>query len=115
MDIEEVELVINYDAPPFLKTYVHRVGRTARANKEGNAVTLLRKTEVAHFKEMLRETSNNLVRKHKIDSELLESERPRYEEALTTLKHVLHCERLGLIRADRPVADFSNLPKLPST
>jgi len=46
MDIEDVDLVINYDAPPFLKTYVHRVGRTARANREGSAVTLLKRQEV---------------------------------------------------------------------
>ena len=35
MDIENVMYVISYDAPNFAKTYVHRVGRTARAGNTG--------------------------------------------------------------------------------
>lgn len=35
MDIDDVELVVNYDAPLSAKRYVHRAGRTARAGCEG--------------------------------------------------------------------------------
>ena len=35
MDIRNVNLVVNYDAPNNAKTYVHRVGRTARGGEEG--------------------------------------------------------------------------------
>ena len=42
MDIELVSTVINYDVPAFAKTYVHRCGRTARAGKEGTAISLLK-------------------------------------------------------------------------
>ena len=46
MDIDNVQYVISYDPPPYIKTYIHRVGRTARAGKEGIALTLLQKKEV---------------------------------------------------------------------
>lgn len=38
--------VISYDAPVDMRKYVHRVGRTARAGREGDAWTLLEKQEV---------------------------------------------------------------------
>lgn len=52
MDVE-VEVVINYDAPVYAKTYVHRAGRTARAGRAGKVITLLARQEVRHFKRML--------------------------------------------------------------
>ncbi|WP_413578176.1 ATP-dependent RNA helicase DbpA [Bdellovibrio sp. HCB290] len=41
LDIENLELVINYDFPLQPETYVHRIGRTGRAGKSGVAVTLI--------------------------------------------------------------------------
>lgn len=41
IDVDDIELVINFDAPRDAEEYVHRVGRTARADKEGRAVTLV--------------------------------------------------------------------------
>lgn len=41
MDIQNVNVVISYEFPRHIKTYIHRVGRTARAGKSGLAVTLL--------------------------------------------------------------------------
>lgn len=46
MDIDDVQYVISYDPPPYIKTYIHRVGRTARAGKDGTALSLLQKKEV---------------------------------------------------------------------
>lgn len=40
IDISKIELVINYDLPDDAENYVHRIGRTGRAGKEGHAVTL---------------------------------------------------------------------------
>jgi len=41
IDIKEINMVINYDCPHDAEDYVHRVGRTARANTKGEAVTLV--------------------------------------------------------------------------
>jgi len=42
----QVSCVINYDVPVYMKTYLHRVGRTARAGEHGIAYTILRPQEV---------------------------------------------------------------------
>jgi superfamily II DNA/RNA helicase len=41
IDIKEINMVINYDAPHDAEDYVHRIGRTARANTKGDAFTLV--------------------------------------------------------------------------
>ena len=42
IDLPNIKLVINYDPPKFARSYVHRVGRTARANKLGHSLTILK-------------------------------------------------------------------------
>ncbi|KAJ4373365.1 ATP-dependent RNA helicase dbp6 [Neocucurbitaria cava] len=49
LDIPSISHVINYDIPTSITSYVHRVGRTARAGKQGQAWTLFTKTEAAWF------------------------------------------------------------------
>ncbi len=41
IDIDDITLVVNYDAPRDAEDYVHRIGRTARAGRGGRAVTLV--------------------------------------------------------------------------
>jgi ATP-dependent RNA helicase DDX51/DBP6 len=49
LDVPDITHVINYDIPASITSYVHRVGRTARAGKTGEAWTLLTKGEAAWF------------------------------------------------------------------
>ena len=46
IDIEEVNLVINFDVPASPESYVHRIGRTARANSTGVALMLVSADEL---------------------------------------------------------------------
>ncbi|MDB5229060.1 MAG: box helicase [Bacteroidota bacterium] len=45
IDIEDIDLVINYDVPHDGEDYVHRIGRTARAETDGTAITLVSEAE----------------------------------------------------------------------
>jgi superfamily II DNA/RNA helicase len=46
IDVKEINLVINYDVPHDAEDYVHRVGRTARVNAKGEAITLVTRKEM---------------------------------------------------------------------
>jgi len=52
LDIESVELIINYDFPHKKEEYTHRIGRTGRANKEGIAVSLCNEYEKRKIEEI---------------------------------------------------------------
>ncbi|BHF68617.1 Probable ATP-dependent RNA helicase ddx47 [Sparganum proliferum] len=58
LDIPQVGLVVNYDVPLDAKTYMHRVGRTARAGREGCALTLLTQFSAVFY---LKEIESHLV------------------------------------------------------
>ncbi|MGA9839514.1 MAG: DEAD/DEAH box helicase [Thermoplasmata archaeon] len=49
VDVEGVSDVVNYDVPHEPETYVHRVGRTARAQRRGDALTLVSREEIQDF------------------------------------------------------------------
>tara|TARA_B100000902_G_scaffold234216_1_gene222083 strand:- start:314 stop:1540 length:1227 start_codon:yes stop_codon:yes gene_type:complete len=49
IDIKGIELVINYEVPYDAEDYVHRIGRTARADKTGEAITLINSNQVNDF------------------------------------------------------------------
>lgn len=49
IDIDDISLVINYNVPSDAEDYVHRVGRTARAEKSGLAITFINEQEFGKF------------------------------------------------------------------
>ena len=49
IDIEDIELIINYDVPNDVEDYIHRIGRTARAAAKGVAFTFINEKEQRQF------------------------------------------------------------------
>ena len=54
IDIKDINLVINFDVPNDAEDYVHRIGRTARANTSGVAITLINKDDMSSFNKIER-------------------------------------------------------------
>lgn len=54
IDVKDIALVVNYDLPDAADTYVHRIGRTARAEAHGRAVTFCEGRDIADFAQIER-------------------------------------------------------------
>ncbi|MAG38216.1 ATP-dependent RNA helicase [Candidatus Pacearchaeota archaeon] len=64
LDIKGVTHVYNYDSPADSEEYIHRIGRTARAGKNGEAISLISHTDYANF--------NDVVNKNEVNVEKME-------------------------------------------
>jgi superfamily II DNA/RNA helicase len=72
IDIKEINLVINFDVPHDAEDYVHRVGRTARADATGVALTLVNETDMVRFHRIEQLIEREVI-KLKVPSDLGES------------------------------------------
>jgi len=52
IDIDDITMVINYDVPHDVEDYVHRIGRTARADRDGIAITLVSDDDIYNFQQI---------------------------------------------------------------
>lgn len=81
IDIDDIGVVVNYDVPHENEDYVHRIGRTARADNDGIAITLVSEKEIGKFKRIEKFIGKE-VRKNELPEEA--GEGPAYEETRTT-------------------------------
>ncbi|XP_056639095.1 probable ATP-dependent RNA helicase Dbp73D [Diorhabda sublineata] len=92
IDLPHIQCVISYSSPKYLKTYIHRAGRTARAGEQGLAVTLLNKPQVSKFKSMLNQAKRTAVNELVIPKDNLEPLGEKYKESLEQLKKIVEKE-----------------------
>ena len=69
IDIEDIDLVVNYDVPHDGEDYVHRIGRTARAATKGTAFTFVTEKEYYKF-ERIEKLLEKTIHRHEIPAEL---------------------------------------------
>lgn len=63
IDVDDIDLVVNFDIPQDMEYYIHRVGRTGRAGKKGLAITLISGgKQRGAIKDVIRYTKTNIVR-----------------------------------------------------
>ena len=73
IDVDDIDLVVNYDIPQDFEYYIHRVGRTGRAGKKGKAVTLVSgKSQLKFMKEISKYTKTIIPSRPLPTSEQLE-------------------------------------------
>ncbi|KAF8780191.1 hypothetical protein HU200_001856 [Digitaria exilis] len=87
LDIQGVDMVINYDIPMNSKDYVHRVGRTARAGRSGYAVSLVNQYEAQWFV-LIEELLGKKIDQCKVDR----------DEILLLKEHVSDAKRIALTK-----------------
>ncbi|XP_048178411.1 ATP-dependent RNA helicase DDX51 isoform X1 [Corvus hawaiiensis] len=93
IDVKGVNYVINYDAPQFIRTYIHRVGRTARAGEAGVAFSLVLRIQERRFLRMLRDAGIQDIKKHPVKGNSLKPLVQQYEGALCKLEKTVKNER----------------------
>ena len=69
IDVDDIELVVNYDVPHEAEDYVHRIGRTARADRDGEAITFVGEKEFGKFR-MIEKLLEKEVEKAEVPAEL---------------------------------------------
>ncbi|KFV87737.1 ATP-dependent RNA helicase DDX51, partial [Struthio camelus australis] len=89
IDIKGVNCVINYDTPQFIRTYIHRVGRTARAGKAGLAFSMVLRIQERRFLRMLKDAGITDIKQHLVKGKLLKPLVQQYEEALSKLEKMV--------------------------
>ncbi|XP_074660165.1 ATP-dependent RNA helicase DDX51-like [Tubulanus polymorphus] len=92
IDIDNVKYVVSYEAPQYLTTYTHRVGRAARAGKQGTAITLLEKKQVKFFKGLFKE-GGKVVNEMMVHPRTVQKFVPRFKKILPTLQNKLENEK----------------------
>ncbi|KAH8808115.1 P-loop containing nucleoside triphosphate hydrolase protein [Xylogone sp. PMI_703] len=95
LDIPSVDVVLNYDLPPDSKTYIHRVGRTARAGKSGHAISIVTQYDVEIWLR-IEATLGKKLEEYKTVKDEVMIFKPRVEEAQRHAKNemrTLHEDR----------------------
>ncbi|MDQ6860414.1 MAG: DEAD/DEAH box helicase [Verrucomicrobiota bacterium] len=83
LDVDDIEIVFNYDLPHDGEDYVHRIGRTGRAGKGGKAVTFVAGREIYRLENIQRFTKSRIRRERIPSAEEVEGKRATaFAEAL---------------------------------
>ncbi len=101
IDVNDIEVVFNYDLPYDPEDYVHRIGRTGRAGRSGKAITLVSGREFFRIRHLERFTRQRIVR-GQIPSEdqLAEAkERKLLDDVRTVIQHGNLSQREHMIQA----------------
>lgn len=86
IDFKGVSMVVNYDVPPSVVDYVHRVGRSGRAGRKGHAVTFFTEQDVVNMRSIARVIADA---GYKVPEYLLKLPRPTKEQKRDLQKHGL--------------------------
>ncbi|MCC5024230.1 MAG: DEAD/DEAH box helicase [Candidatus Synoicihabitans palmerolidicus] len=98
LDVDDLEVVFNFDLPNDAEDYTHRIGRTGRAGKSGRAFTFVSGRELYKLQGMIRYGKLNLRRERLPSLDQVEEAREHafYEKLRTTLEEAKYqkCERM---------------------
>jgi translation initiation factor 4A len=61
IDIQQVSIVINFDIPKCVHTYLHRIGRSGRWGRKGMAINFITRRDIQYMKEIENHYKSNIV------------------------------------------------------
>lgn len=85
LDIKDIDCVVNFDLPRSPADYIHRIGRTGRAGKNGLAISFIDYENENHFK-LIEKRSNIKLQRQQIEGFKLLGDAPKKEKGLAPLK-----------------------------
>ena len=88
IDIEDISLVINYDIPQDKESYVHRIGRTGRVNREGRAITFVSKNENKFLNEIHQYIGREIPLKERPEKETVNNFKQEFIEKINTIPEI---------------------------
>ena len=108
LDVERISHVINYDIPQDTESYVHRIGRTGRAGREGEAIVFVRGREKRMLRDIEKATRQPieempLPSAAQVNAKRREAFRARIIDALNTEKNALYREIIESVLTEHPV------------
>jgi Superfamily II DNA and RNA helicases len=84
IDIDNVSLVINFDVPQEAESYVHRIGRTGRINREGRAITFVTKNESRFLNSIQQYIGREIPLKEKPEKETVNNSKQEFTKKNNT-------------------------------
>ena len=110
LDIDSVQSVINFEMPSTLDTYIHRIGRTARAGRAGCSCTLIGESRRSLMKQVVKQKNKNssstIVRSRTVPASVISHFAAKIQDLQSAIKEVLQAEAVA--RLDR-IADMEAL------
>ncbi|KAL9700060.1 hypothetical protein quinque_003501 [Culex quinquefasciatus] len=111
IDIDDIDVVISYDMPRHINTYIHRIGRTGRAGNRGTSITMLIDEERKKFQSTLAEAGKQPLESIEIRSNAEEEYAVLYSAALNDLREALDLEKQTIqkIRSGMSIANMTKV------
>jgi ATP-dependent RNA helicase DeaD len=109
IDVKDLTHVINYNLPREEETYVHRIGRTGRAGKNGIAYSLVTNKEESMIKNIIKNTKNNIKKENLPNKkELLKIKQEQYENKINSIIRKKKFDKQNLELAKKLEKNFNS-------